>query len=262
MLTDQIIRWGFIGCGEATERRTLPAFSLLPDAKVVAVMSRNIERAKAFAQRHGIRRWYNDAQNLVTDPDVDAVYIATPPSTHATYAVMALNAGKAVYVEKPLATHYDDCIRINRVASAHNLPCFVAYYRRFLPYFQRVKQLLESGVVGNVLAAMLLLLAGAGIISAMNLSAASVAYFSAGVSFLSAFAAAYSACAGKDGRWKCGLLIGLVLTILLLMLGFIVEGRELSADGVLSVVSFTMTGALAGGICFGKAGSRCRKRCF
>lgn len=153
MLTDQIIRWGFIGCGEATERRTLPAFSLLPDAKVVAVMSRNIERAKAFAQRHGIRRWYNDAQNLVTDPDVDAVYIATPPSTHATYAVMALNAGKAVYVEKPLATHYDDCLRINRVASAHNLPCFVAYYRRFLPYFQRVKQLLESGVVGNVLTA-------------------------------------------------------------------------------------------------------------
>lgn len=113
-----------------------------------------------------------------------------------------------------------------------------------------------------LMAAMLLLLAGAGIISAMNLSSSSVAYFSAGVSFLSAFAAAYSACAGKDGRWKCGLLIGLVLTILLLMLGFIVEGRELSADGVLSVVSFTMTGALAGGI-FAPASRRNRgKRVF
>ena len=113
-----------------------------------------------------------------------------------------------------------------------------------------------------LMAAMLLLLAGAGIISAMNLSASSVAYFSAGVSFLSAFVAAYSACAGKDGRWHCGLLIGLVLTILLLMLGFIVEGRELSADGVLSVVSFTITGTLPRGI-FAPASRRNRgKRVF
>ena len=113
-----------------------------------------------------------------------------------------------------------------------------------------------------LITAMILLPISAGIISAMNLSSSSVAYFSAGVSFLSAFAAAYSACAGKDGRWKCGLLIGLVLTILLLMLGFIVEGRELSADGVLSVVSFTMTGALAGGI-FAPASRRNRgKRVF
>lgn len=153
MNTSNIIRWGFIGCGEATERRTLPAFSQLDNSEIVAVMSRNAARAKAFAQTHNIPRWYTDAQNLVTDPDIHAVYIATPPSTHATYAIMALNAGKAVYVEKPLATHYDDCIRINRVAAAQGQPCFVAYYRRYLPYFQRVKEIIANGTIGRVLTA-------------------------------------------------------------------------------------------------------------
>lgn len=107
--------------------------------------------------------------------------------------------------------------------------------------------LLKAGAVWLTAAAILLLLS-AGIISAMNLSSSSVVYFSAGVSFLSAFAASFAASAGKSGKLKYGLLTGLVLTVLLIMLGFIVEGRELSADGVLSVVSFTMTGALAGGI--------------
>lgn len=153
MPTRNIIRWGLIGCGEATERRGFPAFSAHPDCEVVAVMSREIARAKAFAQKHDIARWYNDAQNLVTDPDVDAVYIATPPSTHATYAVMALNAGKVVYVEKPLAISYDECLRINRVAASTKLACFVAYYRRYLPYFKKVDELIKSGTIGRVLTA-------------------------------------------------------------------------------------------------------------
>lgn len=99
-----------------------------------------------------------------------------------------------------------------------------------------------------LITAIILLLLSAGIISAMNLSSSFVAYFSAGVSFLSAFAAAFGACAGSSGKIKCGLLAGLALTVLLIMLGFIVEGKELSADGVLSVASFTLTGALAGGL--------------
>lgn len=153
MSTPNIIRWGFIGCGEATERRALPAFRQLEGSTIVAVMSRTPARARAFAERHSIPRWYSDAQNLVTDPDVDAVYIATPPSTHSTFAVMALTAGKAVYVEKPLAISYDECLRINRVAAAHHQACFVAYYRRYLPYFLRVKQLIDSGTIGRVLTA-------------------------------------------------------------------------------------------------------------
>lgn len=153
MATQNIIRWGFIGCGEATERRALPAFSQLENSEIIAVMSRTPARAKAFAEKYGIARWYKDAQNLVTDPDVDAVYIATPPSTHSTYAIMALNAGKAVYVEKPLAISYDECLRVNRVAAAQRQACFVAYYRRCLPYFKKVKDLINSGVIGNILTA-------------------------------------------------------------------------------------------------------------
>lgn len=153
MATQNIIRWGFIGCGEATERRALPAFSQLENSEIIAVMSRTPARAKAFAEKYGIARWYKDAQNLVTDPDVDAVYIATPPSTHSTYAIMALNAGKDVYVEKPLAISYDECLRVNRVAAAQRQACFVAYYRRYLPYFKKVKSLINSGVIGNILTA-------------------------------------------------------------------------------------------------------------
>ena len=147
------IRWGFIGCGQATELKMLPAFTELADAEVVAVMSRNGLRARAFAERHKIAHWYADAQNLVNDPAVDAVYIATPPSTHAIFAIMALKAGKAVYVEKPLATSYADCLRINHISAEVRRPCFVAYYRRYLPYFDRVRQLLAEGTIGKVLSA-------------------------------------------------------------------------------------------------------------
>ena len=84
-----IIKWGFIGCGEVTEKKSGPAFSLVPGSKIEAVMSRNKEKARSYAERHGIPKWYTDAQELVDDPDVNAVYIATPPSSHATFAIMA-----------------------------------------------------------------------------------------------------------------------------------------------------------------------------
>ena len=85
-----IIKWGFIGCGEVTEKKSGPAFSLVPGSKIEAVMSRNKEKARSYAERHGIPKWYTDAQELVDDPDVNAVYIATPPSSHATFAIMAM----------------------------------------------------------------------------------------------------------------------------------------------------------------------------
>ena len=97
-------------------------------------MSRSAERARSYAERHHIPRWYTDAQALLNDPEVNAVYIATPPSSHVTYAIMAMKSGKPVYVEKPLAATYDECIRVNRVSRETGVPCFVAYYRRYLPY--------------------------------------------------------------------------------------------------------------------------------
>lgn len=144
------IKWGFIGCGEVTEKKSGPAFSLIEGSSVVAVMSRSAEKARSYAQRHGIKHWYTDPQALLDDPEVNAIYIATPPSTHATFAIMAMKAGKPVYVEKPMAANYEDCCRINRISQTTGMPCFVAYYRRYLDYFNRVKQLIFAGEIGNV----------------------------------------------------------------------------------------------------------------
>ncbi|MCQ2266537.1 MAG: Gfo/Idh/MocA family oxidoreductase [Bacteroidaceae bacterium] len=144
------VKWGFIGCGEVTEKKSGPAFNEVEDSCVVAVMSRRLDKARSYAERNGIPRYYDDVQALIYDKEVQAVYIATPPSTHATYAIMAMKAGKAVYIEKPMATRYEDCLRINRIAETTGMPCFVAYYRRYLPYFQRVFQLVEQGAVGKV----------------------------------------------------------------------------------------------------------------
>lgn len=150
MGNEKEIRWGFIGCGEVTEKKSGPAFGKVEGSKVVAVMSRSHDKASSYAQRHHISRWYTDAQQLIEDPEVNAVYIATPPSSHATYAIMAMKSGKPVYVEKPLASSYIDCQRINRVCEQTGVPCFIAYYRRYLPYFQKVKQLVLEGAVGRV----------------------------------------------------------------------------------------------------------------
>ena len=146
----KILKWGFIGCGEVCEKKSGPAFSEVPGSEVVAVMSRTAEKARSYASRHGVARWYTDAQELIDDDEVNAVYVATPPSSHATYAIMAMRAGKPVYVEKPLASTYEDCARVNHVSEQTGVPCFVAYYRRHLPYFLRVKEIVEQGTIGRV----------------------------------------------------------------------------------------------------------------
>lgn len=112
-------------------------------------MSRNEERARSYAERHGIKKWYTNVMDIIDDPKVNAIYIATPPSSHATYAVMAIKAGKPVYIEKPMAASYEDCIRINKASEEMGVPCFVAYYRRYLPYFRKVEELIPR--VGKVI---------------------------------------------------------------------------------------------------------------
>ena len=112
------IRWGVIGCGEATEKKSGPAFPLVEGSSVVAVMRRNAQKAKDYAKRHNIPKYYTDPLELLDDDEVNAVYIATPPSTHATYAIMAMKSGKPVYVEKPMA------------ASSHTISCGIYVVRR------------------------------------------------------------------------------------------------------------------------------------
>lgn len=145
------INWGFIGCGEVTEKKSGPAFAQIEGSEVVAVMSRDKAKARSYAERHGIRHYYSDPVELISNPKVNAIYIATPPSSHATFAIMSMRAGKPVYVEKPLASSYADCLRVNQTSTQTDVPCFVAYYRRYLPYFRKVRELVMSGEIGKVL---------------------------------------------------------------------------------------------------------------
>ncbi|WP_298646866.1 Gfo/Idh/MocA family oxidoreductase [uncultured Proteiniphilum sp.] len=145
-----MVHWGFIGCGAVTEKKSGPAFSKVTGSDVVAVMRRDGEKAKDYARRHGIGKWYDNADDLIHDPQVNAVYVATPPGSHVEYAVAAMKAGKPVYVEKPMAASYEECLQINRLSEETGVPCFVAYYRRTLPYFLRVKQLIDEGLLGDI----------------------------------------------------------------------------------------------------------------
>jgi predicted dehydrogenase len=145
----KIINWGIIGCGDVTEVKSGPAFNKIKDSKLVAVMRRNGELAKDYAIRHNVPRWYDNAEKLINDPEVNAVYIATPPSSHAGYAIQAMQAGKPVYVEKPMATNYKECQEMLKVSENTGVPLFVAYYRRMMPGFLKVKEFVDSGIIGE-----------------------------------------------------------------------------------------------------------------
>lgn len=145
-----MIKWGFIGCGAVTEKKSGPAFRKAEGSDVVAVMRRDAVKAEDYARRHKIARWYDNAHDLINDPEVNAVYVATPPGSHAEYAIASMRAGKPVYIEKPMAASYEECIQINRVSEETGVPCFVAYYRRTLPYFNRVKQIIDDGLLGDI----------------------------------------------------------------------------------------------------------------
>ena len=147
------VKWGIIGCGDVCELKSGPAFYKSKDSSLVAVMRRDAAKAEDFALRHRVARWYSDARQLIADPEVDAVYVATPPASHAAYAISAMRAGKPVYVEKPMATSYQDCEEMNRVSLETGIPLLVAYYRRTMPYFLKVKDLLDNGEIGNIISA-------------------------------------------------------------------------------------------------------------
>jgi predicted dehydrogenase len=144
------VRWGIVGCGDVTEVKSGPAFQKARGSALVAVMRRDAAKAEDYARRHGVPRWYSDAAALVRDPDVDAVYVATPPSTHKQYTLLAAAAGKPVYVEKPMALDHGECRAMIEACATAGVPLFTAYYRRAMPRFARIKALLEAGAIGTV----------------------------------------------------------------------------------------------------------------
>lgn len=144
------VRWGILGCGDVTEVKSGPGFRLAEGSEVVAVMRRDAGKAADYARRHGVPRWYDDARALVADPEVDAIYVATPPGVHLDGASLAAAAGKPAYVEKPMARNAAECDAMLAEFRAAGLPLYVAYYRRCLPRYVRAAELLAAGAIGEI----------------------------------------------------------------------------------------------------------------
>jgi predicted dehydrogenase len=144
------IKWGIIGCGDVAEVKSGPAFNKVKNSSLVAVMRRDSEKAKDYARRHNVPKWYFDANALINDPDVNAIYIATPPSSHEQYTIAALQAGKPVYVEKPMSVNFGSAVNMMSAAKAKNGKLVVAHYRRAQPLFKKIQQLLAEKVIGDI----------------------------------------------------------------------------------------------------------------
>ncbi len=145
---NKIIRWGIIGCGDVTEVKSGPGFQKAEGSALVAVMRRDAARAKDYASRHSVPRWYADAGALIADREVDAIYVATPPSSHKEYVLKIARAGKPVLVEKPMALSAGECEEMIAACRQAAVPLRVAYYRRKLPRLEKMREIIQSGGIG------------------------------------------------------------------------------------------------------------------
>ncbi len=146
----EIIRWGMIGCGDVAEVKSGPALQKADGSALVAVTRRDRGKAEDYARRHGVPRVHDDAEALIQDAGVDAVYIATPPSSHCDLALKVAAAGKPCLVEKPMAMNHAECLQMVEAFRAAHRPLWVAYYRRALPRFLKVRELLHARAIGQL----------------------------------------------------------------------------------------------------------------
>ncbi|HLJ56377.1 MAG TPA: Gfo/Idh/MocA family oxidoreductase [Chthonomonadaceae bacterium] len=144
------VNWAIIGCGDVTEVKSGPGFQLAENSRLVAVMRRDGAKAMDYAARHGVPFWTDRAEEVIRHPEVNAVYVATPPGSHLDYALQVCAAGKPCYVEKPMARSAAECDAMNAAFDRAGLPLFVAYYRRALPRFLKARALVEAGSIGVV----------------------------------------------------------------------------------------------------------------
>lgn len=148
--TKKPIRWGIIGCGNVTEVKSGPPYQMTKDFELSMVMRRDGEKAKDYSLRHQVPKWTTNAAEIIENPDIDAVYIATPPDTHKYYGLQVAAAGKPCCIEKPMAPNYADSLEIYKAFERKKRPLFVAYYRRSLPRFDKIKEWLTNALIGEV----------------------------------------------------------------------------------------------------------------
>ena len=152
-MTSKPLRWGIVGPGDIAERVMAPAMAAAASAELVAVAGRDRTRAEGFASRHGVTRAHDDPDTLLQDPEIGAVYIATPVDSHARLTVAALEAGKAVLVEKPMARSVAEAAAMVEAAARTGRPLAVCFYQRINPRHREARRLIAAGTIGRPTAA-------------------------------------------------------------------------------------------------------------
>lgn len=147
---NKVVRWGIIGCGDVVERKVGNSFQSVPGSTLTAVMRRSADKAERFAERFKVDTWTTNPQEIIDNPEVDAVYVATPPAHHMDYALAVCEAGKPCLVEKPAGRSAAELQAMVDAFQAAGLPLFVSYYRRYLPKFRKVKEIIDSGKLGAI----------------------------------------------------------------------------------------------------------------
>src|SRR5215210_2981605 len=142
-------RIGVIGCGRAARNLHLPALSRIEQAEVVGVAGRSGRSAEEMRRAFGLPRAFADAGELLADDSIDAVCVATPTLTHAELALAAIEAGKHVLVEKPLALSLDECDTMIERAEARGVRAAVGFNMRWHPQVTRARELIRSGRIGE-----------------------------------------------------------------------------------------------------------------
>ena len=144
------IKWGLIGCGKVVENKSGPAFNTTNNSSICAVMRRELSKAKESAEKLGAKKYYDNVDDLLADDEINAVYIATPPGLHLEQAIKCCKAKKPTYIEKPFARNYNEALQITNMFEKAGVPLYVAHYRRALPKFIKIKEILQSGKIGEI----------------------------------------------------------------------------------------------------------------
>jgi len=144
------LRWGLIGCGDIVRKRVAEALREGAGGELVSVSRGDESRLAACKDEVAAQKSFADWREQIADPEIDAVYIATPVSQHAEQAIAAAEAGKHVLCEKPMALDAASCDRMIEACRSAGVRLGVAYYRRFYPVVQRIAELLEAGAIGKV----------------------------------------------------------------------------------------------------------------
>ncbi len=146
----KILNWGLIGAGDISRKRVAPALRDLANCNLVAVNRARADLAEEFATEFGAKKWFANWEELLTDKQIEAVYIATPVFLHARQTIAAARAGKHVLCEKPMALSVAECDEMIAACAAHGVKLGIAYYRRFYPVINRIKEIIAAGELGKI----------------------------------------------------------------------------------------------------------------